>query len=195
MFFRKLPGHHHPSGHHHLLGHHHPLGHPHPLGHHHPSEHHHSKPSITFLRLILVLGLVSLVVWAFWINSERYVHRFNAGARLVDEYGVFSKDESEAVVRIIAGLEKSYNIKLQVRTASKIFTTADAMAAEIVFGICPEKQQVAIFVPPFLRGAVGPDIAAQMREQVIATRFEPGWPQTAVRSLLFLESHLKSLRS
>lgn len=142
-----------------------------------------------------MIGLVSLVVWAFWINSERYVYRFNAGARLVDDYGAFSKDERDVVVGIIVGLEKSYNIKLQVRTAHKVFTTADALDAGIVFGICPEKQQVAIFVPPFLRGAVGADIAAQMREQVISAHFEPGWQQAAVRSLLFLESHLKSLRS
>jgi hypothetical protein len=135
-----------------------------------------------------MLILISGVCWAFWANSERYVYKFSASARLEDDLKAFSREQSETIVKIIVAFDKKFSVKLHVQTRESLFSSQDALEGKLLFGICPSMKQTVLFMPALWRGAVGEGQIFRIQNEIMDQGFESGnWQEAAVKSLLFLE--------
>jgi hypothetical protein len=147
------------------------------------------------LRVFLILVIFAIFCWGFWKNNQRFTYELNAEARLEDKDKLFTPEQYKEIASIITRLDKKYSIKLYVRVRKDLFTTGDAVNKGILVGFSPGKEQMAVFLPPLFRNALGETVVAQMREMVMSTGFDQqsAWTRSAVKSLLFLEAHLDRL--
>ncbi|MDR2051268.1 MAG: hypothetical protein LBQ63_05810 [Deltaproteobacteria bacterium] len=146
------------------------------------------RAGLSLLRTLLMLILILGVCWAFWANSERYVYKFSANARLNDDMKVFSPEQSEAIVEIIVAFDKKFSVKLHVQTRETLFSSQDALEGKVLFGICPPMKQTVLFMPALWRSAIGEGTIFRIQSEIMYQGFESGqWREAAVSSLLFLE--------
>ncbi len=148
----------------------------------------------SFLRIILMLMLFTGLVWAFWMNSERYVYKLSADARLVDNLDAFNQEQRKEIAGVINRFYKKFKIKLHVETRGALFSSADAEAGDIVLGLCPSMRQVVLFMPAMWRAGVGDGFILQLKEGMLEPAFDTGaWPAEVPKALILLEQRFDAL--
>lgn len=148
----------------------------------------------SLVRVIFMMILFASLVWAFWANSERYVYKFSADARVADELNAFDAPLRKEIVGIIARFDKKFQVKLNVVTSKTLFTSVSAKDGEMLLGLCPDKRQMVLLMPPLWRTAVGEGLILQLKEGMMEPAFDRGdWPQAVPKVLLLLEQRLETM--
>lgn len=159
---------------------------------HFPSPSYEGRTS--FGRIILMVLVFGVMVWAFWANSERYTTKFSAAGRYSDEIGAFSEAQSQEIIQIIGRFSRNMQVKLRVRAQEGVFTSADAPEGEVLFGIAPAHKQVVIFMPALWRSALGEGFVHQIRSGIMEPSFEDGtWREATIKALLLMENRFTAL--
>lgn len=153
----------------------------------------HEREGLTLFRVLLLMGVLGGVCWAFWINSERFAYKLGAQGRLEDEIQAFSKEQRAEIVQVIVNIEKKFSVKLWMRASKELFSSVDTPDDGILLGICPTGRQTVLLVPPLWRSPALSGLAAQTQDYV-APGFDNGqWPELALKSLYLLEAGFNSL--
>lgn len=137
-----------------------------------------------FLRTVLLIGLVVVMMSAFWNNSERYVYKFNALGRITDDTGMLDKDRKEAIQGQLIRFDKEFRIKVHVRVSKVPLTSREARAGEIFFGLCPPVRQSVLIMPPEWESALDETLLYSLKNDFMEPYFAAGdWPAGAVKAL------------
>ena len=152
-------------------------------------------PLEALLRLAGLMLVMSLVVLAFWKNSERNIERLNARVGLSDETKSLSDDERAHVLAFIAKLRKDYGIEVRVQVALQALAPPQADGKTLYVGLCPSERLAVVQPPPLMAGALGQDFARTLVEEHFPFHYAPGrrWQKGLLLALDLMESRLAGL--
>ncbi|MDL2314266.1 hypothetical protein LJC36_04735 [Desulfovibrio sp. OttesenSCG-928-C14] len=133
-----------------------------------------SSPKEQFLRIVLVLFFAGVACWAFWANSERYVTKFNASARISDETGTLDREAEKRIHALLIRADKEYGIRIHIKARKVPVLATEAPANSIFFGVCPNLRQSVIIMPPDWSRALGDGFVFRLRSENLQQYVDSG---------------------
>jgi hypothetical protein len=146
-----------------------------------------------FLRFFFVGILFAIVLWGFWMNSERQMERvILRAATQIDSTGLLARDQEEQVLRYAQRFFEAYGLKLQVEIKNEPLSDKKARAAGSVYlGLNPAAGEALFYAPPLVAAALGEDLIRQVREEHFQPYFAAGnWPEGLAAALNLLSTNL-----
>ena len=130
------------------------------------------------VRVVAMLAVVGLVVWAYWQNNQRIVERLNRDKAVVDETDVLTKPQLDFIKEFRRGLKAEYGVDSRVR----IFKDDEVkvpgnLGGRLFIGFSPKAGRLVLDMPPLVRRVLGEDYRASRERDWFAGRTgEADWP-------------------
>ena len=153
-------------------------------------------------RVLGVLLVLVLTVWAFWANSKRHTERLNAQFGIADADKRLSEAEYAQVQAFITDLRQRYGIEARVQVTREAPAPPASMAsgsaerAKTLFvGISPETGKALVLLPPLVERALGPEFAPRLVNEHFPFHMAPGksWQKGLLLALDLIQLRLAAL--
>ena len=136
------------------------------------------------VRVVAMLGVVALVVWAYWQNNQRIVERLNRDKAVVDETGVLARAQLDFLQEFRRGLKAEYGVDSRIRIFKGEVDVPGNLGGRLYIGFSPKTGRLALVMPPLVLRALGEDYRASRERDWFAGHLaEDQWPQR-LRDLL-----------
>ena len=146
------------------------------------------------LRALLLVALLGGVCWAFWQNSDNYVQKFKAEARISDEANLLGAERKREMAQILSRVEKNFGTEIHVKISLVPLVSADAVPEAILFGVCPGFKQCVFLMPEAWRQGLGEGFLIRLGEEIMRPALTGGdWPAAALEVVRLLERRLEQL--
>jgi hypothetical protein len=154
-------------------------------------------PLELLLRLVALILVFGLSIFAFWKNSERKMTAINASFGLSDETKSLTADERARVQDFITALRRDYGLEARVQIAEDVLAPPKADGKTLYLGLSARSKTAVVQLPPLVARALGPEFAKQMETEHFPFHFGPGrdWRKGLVLALDLIESRLAALNA
>jgi len=142
------------------------------------------------LQSLLLVGIVALVGWGFWANSERRFVEIALQGLVRDATGELTRAEKMDIAAHAHTLYKKYGIRVEVAVLAPPAKIASWDGKSVLFILAPADRAAELQLPPLLRRAMDADAMPRL-DTLMRPYFEKGqWRQGIAPALSRLDKAL-----
>ena len=154
-----------------------------------------SRPSITFLRGVLLIAVFALAAVLYQRNFEKRLDLINTRAAVYDQTATLTAEQRDALRDFAAALKHEFGIELRIQVRTNGLTLPEADSKTLFIGLDLAARKAVILMPPLLERALDPPFVRGLREEHFAPYFAEGdWPLGLSLALRDLWLQLQGLR-
>ncbi|MGE4297083.1 MAG: TPM domain-containing protein [Desulfovibrionaceae bacterium] len=136
------------------------------------------------MRGLLLLGVLALVIWGFWANSERTMTRIAARGTVFDQGKFLTKEQKQSLGELAAMFKQEFGLSVKIHLRADTVELPDLDAKTIFIGLNPNTKQVMVELPPLLKKALGDDYQYTLQNEHFPPYLASGeWRQGLILAL------------
>ena len=132
-----------------------------------------ATPMERMVRSLALVGVIVLVIWAFWTNNQRVVARLNLEKSFWDETGLMTEADADFVREFLRGMKTELGRKAYVHVRLGEPVPPDLEPGDLYLGISPSRQEVVVRLPEDM----DPDQARTLAGYLADEHFKGNWEQ------------------
>lgn len=142
------------------------------------------SPLERVIRSLALVGVLLVVIWAFWVNNQRMAVRLNQDKAFWDQTDTLDEADKEFVREFLAALAEEYSRQgfVQVRTGG-ITPPPGLDAQDFFLGLSPGRREVAVQLPGDMDGESDRAFAAYLAGEHFQADWED-WPRALKTALV-----------
>ncbi|WP_319762996.1 TPM domain-containing protein [Maridesulfovibrio sp.] len=144
-----------------------------------------------FLRLIGMVIVLGLVVYAFWVNNQSTLEKIQARNALWDQTKVLSRSERDFVQGFIRSMRSEFGVKVRIQIILDPITSQEVDPKELLIVISPPTQGVGMHFPGLVAHALGKGFISELENKHFVNHFsDDEWPTSLMTCLSMIWDRL-----
>lgn len=157
---------------------------------------HGKSPMEKLLRMLAMLLVVLVVMWAFYKNNENVLERVQKTRSVWDETRSMNSDDKNFLRGFAKSLKESFGLGCRIQIFSGSVLVPDMDGKTLYVGLSPKQKQVVIEFPPLMRPALGEPFMESLRSEHFSQAFDDDqWIRELKIALTMIWSRLAALEN
>ena len=149
-----------------------------------------------FLRMIGMVIILGLVVYAFWINNQSTMEKIQARNALWDQTKVLDKSERDFIQGFIRSMRSEFGVKVRVQIILDPITEQEVDPKELLIVVSPSTQDVGMSFPGLVRHALGKEFISELENKHFENHYsDEQWPASLMTCLSMIWERLVNVES
>ncbi|HAS89663.1 MAG TPA: hypothetical protein DCS48_10220 [Desulfovibrio sp.] len=149
-----------------------------------------------FLRMIGMLVILGLVIYAFWINNQSTMQKIQARNSLWDQTKVLDRSERDYIQGFIRSMRNEFGISTRIQIILEPITEQEVDPKELLIVISPPTQDVGMYFPGLVRHALGKEFISELENKHFENHYADGeWPASLMTCLSMIWERLVNVES
>ncbi|MFW5500772.1 MULTISPECIES: TPM domain-containing protein [unclassified Maridesulfovibrio] len=149
-----------------------------------------------FLRMIGMLIILGLVVYAFWINNQSTLEKIQARNALWDQTKILDKSERDFIQGFIRSMRSEFGVKARIQIILDPITAQEVDPKELLIVISPPTQDVGMHFPGLVRHALGNGFISELENKHFENHYsDDEWPTSLMTCLSMIWERLAKVES
>ncbi len=149
-----------------------------------------------FLRMIGMVVILGLVVYAFWINNQSTLQKIQARNALWDQTKVLDRSERDYVQGFIRSMRNEFGVNVRVQITLDPIMEQEVDPKDMLIVISPPNQDVGMSFPGLVRHALGNNFISELENKHFANHFsDDEWPTSLMTCLSMIWERLVNVEA
>ncbi|NDV23921.1 TPM domain-containing protein [Desulfovibrio sp. JC022] len=149
-----------------------------------------------FFRMIGMVIILGLVIYAFWMNNQSTLEKIQARNALWDQTKILDRSERDYIQGFIRSMRNEFGVKVRIQIILDPITEQEVDPKELLIVLSPPQQEVGMYFPGLVRHALGNEFISELENKHFENHFaDEEWPASLMTSLSMIWERLVNVES